>query len=285
MKRFLILSALCCLTAVTIFAQNKADIIISYDATTPSVSGGLSTKRMTLLASPSESKYFNDISLWNDSLSSTPEGKRRLNEIIMATCMTEGADGSVTFDLRKGPVKKIHTYVFTRPADNNMTVYGKWGDGEGYYTEPTDEQQWEIVSDSTENVLGYECLMAESDYHGRHWQVWFSPEIAVPFGPWKLHGLPGLILKAEADGGFAFTATGIEKTDRVISPIYSPDKYSRVDRLKALADEEYAKNNAQAILKARYGESVKFSNNHDEPAYDGLKHCLEPDYKTKSSKK
>ncbi len=285
MKRFLIPSALCCLTAVTIFAQNKADIIISYDATTPSVSGGLSTKRMTLLASPSESKYFNDISLWNDSLSSTPEGKRRLNEIIMATCMTKGADGSVTFDLRKGPVKKIHTYVFTRPADNNMTVYGKWGDGEGYYTEPTDEQQWEIVSDSTENVLGYECLMAESDYHGRHWQVWFSPEIAVPFGPWKLHGLPGLILKAEADGGFAFTATGIEKTDRVISPIYSPDKYSRVDRLKALADEEYAKNNAQAILKARYGESVKFSNNHDEPAYDGLKHCLEPDYKTKSSKK
>ncbi len=285
MKRFLILSALCCLTAVTIFAQNKADIIISYDATTPSVSGGLSTKRMTLLASPSESKYFNDISLWNDSLSSTPEGKRRLNEIIMATCMTKGADGSVTFDLRKGPVKKIHTYVFTRPADNNMTVYGKWGDDEGYYTEPTDEQQWEIVSDSTENVLGYECLMAESDYHGRHWQVWFSPEIAVPFGPWKLHGLPGLILKAEADGGFAFTATGIEKTDRVISPIYSPDKYSRVDRLKALADEEYAKNNAQAILKARYGESVKFSNNHDEPAYDGLKHCLEPDYKTKSSKK
>ena len=266
MNRLLILIVLCGLTAGAICAQNKAEIIVSYDDTAPTVSGGQSTNRMTLLASPSESKYFNDISLWNDSLSSTPEGKRRLNEIIMATCMTKGADGSVTFDLRKGPVKTIHTYVFTHPADNNMTVYGKWGDSEGYYTEPTDEQQWEIVSDSTETILGYECMMAESDYHGRHWQAWFTPEVAVPFGPWKLHGLPGLILKAEADGGFAFTATGIEKTDRVISPIYS-------------------KNNAQAILKARYGESVKFSNNHDEPAYDGLKHSLEPDYKTKQSKK
>lgn len=286
MNRLLILIVLCGLTAGAICAQNKAEIIVSYDEAAPAVNGGQSTNRMTLLASPSESKYFNDISLWNDSLSSTPEGKRRLNEIIMAACMTKGADGSMTFDLRKGPVKKIHTYVFTRPADNNMTVYGKWGDGEGYYTEPTDEQQWEIVSDSTETLLGYECMMAESDYHGRHWQAWFSPEIAVPFGPWKLHGLPGLILKAEADGGFAFTATGIEKTDRVISPIYSPDKYSRVDRLKALADEEYAKNNAEAILKARYGDSVKLTYDSDEePVYDGFKHCIESDYKIKNDKK
>lgn len=56
--------------------------------------------------------------------------------------------------------------------------------------------------DSTADVLGYECVMAESDYHGRRWRAWFSPDLPLPFGPWKLHGLPGLILKAEADAAF-----------------------------------------------------------------------------------
>ncbi len=282
MNRLLTLITLCGLNAATVCAQSNADIIVSYDDIAPTVSGAPSTQHMTLLASPSESKYFNDISLWSDSLSSTPEGKRQLNEIIMATCMTKGVDGSISIDLRKGPVKTIHTYVFNRPADNTITVYGKWGDGEGYYTEPSDEQKWKIISDSTTEILGYECMLAKCDYHGRHWQAWFTPEVAVPFGPWKLRGLPGLILKARGDGGFAFTATGIEKTNRIISPIYSPDNYSKVDRLKALADEEYAKNNSRAIIKAKYGDSVRFENtDDDEPLYDGLKHSLEPDYKTK----
>lgn len=281
MNRPLTLIALCAITAATVLAQNKADIIVSYDASTPTVSGSQATHRMTLLASPSESKYFNDISLWNDSLSSTPEGKRRLNEIIMATCMTKDADGGISIDFRKGPVKTIHTYVFNRPGDNSMTVYGKWGDGNGYYNEPADEQQWEIIADSAATILGYECMLAECDYHGRHWQAWFTPEIAVPFGPWKLRGLPGLILKAEAAGGFSFCATGLEKTDRIISPIYSPDSYSKVDRLKALADEEYAKNNSRAILKAKYGDKVQLSSSDNDDVYDGLKHNLEPDYKTK----
>lgn len=63
----------------------------------------------------------------------------------------------------------------------------------------------------------------------------------------------------------------------------SPEK---VDRLQALADEDYAKNNAEAILKARYGESVKLTyESGEEPVYYGFKHCIEPDYKLNKDKK
>ena len=87
---------------------------------------------------------------------------------------------------------------------------------------------------------------AETDYHGRHWIAWFSPEIPLPDGPWKLCGLPGLILEAtDSTGQHRFLATGIENSNQVIYPIYQPkqyDKMKRVDMLKAYA--EYRKNSS-----------------------------------------
>ncbi|MDE5877817.1 MAG: GLPGLI family protein [Muribaculaceae bacterium] len=275
-------------SAVTIIglAQNKADIIVSYNCNTPDKQGKAVTTKMSLLASATEAKYFNDLSLWVDSLKSTPDGKAQYMEILKNTCMTVEPDGSTSWDLRKGPTKKTYIYVFTAPAEETLTVYGKYGEDLGYYTEPIAEIEWDINEDSTATVLGYECLMAESDYHGRHWKTWFTPEIPMPFGPWKLRGLPGLILKAEADGGFSFEATGLEHTDRIISPMYLREDYTKVDRKKALENAEYYVNNTESILNAQ-GQNVKIytidddGNEIEVPKYDGLKHSLEPDYKMK----
>jgi len=54
---------------------------------------------------------------------------------------------------------------------------------------------WEI-NNETKSILGYKCHKATTEYRGRKWTAWFSPEIAIKFGPRKLHGLPGLILEA-----------------------------------------------------------------------------------------
>ena len=106
----------------------------------------------------------------------------------------------------------------------------------------------------------------------------------MSFGPWKLHGLPGLILKAEADGGFSFTATGLEHSNRIITQMYLQQDYAKVDRKKALENAEYYVNNEESIMNAQ-GQSVKIysvdenGNKIEVPKYDGLKHSLEPDYK------
>ena len=242
MKKILtILSVL--FVAIVAMAQNKAEIIVSYNERRPIKSGKMSTTEMSLLASVAEAKYYNEITLWIDSLKSTPEGKAKYMDILKKSCMTVEPDGSVSFDLSKGPTKKSYTYVFTNPSEETLTFYSHFGEDLGYYTEPLAEMEWTMVEDSTANVLGYECIMAESDYHGRHWKAWFTPEIPMPFGPWKLHGLPGLILKAEANGGFLFTATGLEYSDRTITPMYLTEKYAKVDRKKALENSEYYVNN------------------------------------------
>lgn len=285
MKKILTLIIMC-LIAIVALAQQKAEIVVSYNCFQPDKKGQSVNTRMSLLASPTEAKFFNDLSLWVDSLKSTPDGKAQYMDIIKKSCLTVEADGSTSWDLRKGPVKKAYSYIFTNLGKDLLTHYNKYGQDLGYYTEPLSEMKWNIVEDSTMTVLGYECVMAESDYHGRHWKAWFAPEIPMSFGPWKLHGLPGLILKAEANGGFSFSATGLEHTDRIMTPMYFVKDYAKVDRKMALENAEYYLNNAESIMNAQ-GQSVKIytldenGNKVEVPKYDGLKQSYEPDYKQK----
>lgn len=78
-------------------------------------------------------------------------------------------------------------------------------------------QDWQISTD-TATVLGYLCTKATTTFRGRDYVVWFTQEIPINEGPWKLYGLPGLILKAEDTAGlFRFEAIGLtQPNDKVI---------------------------------------------------------------------
>lgn len=78
------------------------------------------------------------------------------------------------------------------------------------YEEKLEWPQW-TLTEETDTLLGSPCRRAECDFRGRHWTAWFAEDIAASEGPWKLGGLPGLILKAcDSEGHYRFTATGIE---------------------------------------------------------------------------
>lgn len=69
-----------------------------------------------------------------------------------------------------------------------------------YVYEEENKLQWEMLS-GKEKVLGHKCQKAKAVYGGRTWTVSYSTEIPSASGPWKLNGLPGLILKAESEDG------------------------------------------------------------------------------------
>lgn len=265
MKKLLLILAL--VIPACAVAQ-KASVKVAFEETRHiySQDDKIGSKKMTLLTGKEGSKYFNEESQYCDSMTSTPEGKKKLRQIQMAAWVSYGADGSMSIDMTKGnaPQKKIDTYIVKDFTKNEIRNYDSWGGESGFYTEPFDEMEWEIEGDSTKTILNYECVMARTNYHGREWKVWFTPEIPIQDGPWKFHSLPGLILGAESDNDMAITATGIEAADIAIQPVYSAESYSKIDRKKALKDEDYYVNNREAIIKARFGSSVKFENKDDE---------------------
>ena len=97
------------------------------------------------------------------------------------------------------------------PAMNELTYTDEIFRYLYYYEQELPAIDWQMQNaDSV--VCGYSCSKAVGKWRGRRWTVWYSMDIPIDDGPWKLQGLPGLILHAEdAQGDFFFTCVGIEE--------------------------------------------------------------------------
>ncbi|MEH3114926.1 GLPGLI family protein [Pedobacter terrae] len=63
--------------------------------------------------------------------------------------------------------------------------------------------QWTIKNE-TKKIGDWICQRADCRFRGRNYIVWFCNDIPYPFGPWKLNGLPGLIMEANDDRSEVF---------------------------------------------------------------------------------
>lgn len=73
------------------------------------------------------------------------------------------------------------------------------------------EFDWDFSNMDNDTILGYHCMLATTQFRGRTYSAWFALDIPINDGPWKFHGLPGLILKVEDSKGiFTFNAIGLE---------------------------------------------------------------------------
>ena len=66
--------------------------------------------------------------------------------------------------------------------------------------EPMDQMEWQLVEGDTV-VATYACQKAQTTWRGRQWTAWYALDLPFSCGPWKLCGLPGLILSAHDDSG------------------------------------------------------------------------------------
>ena len=77
--------------------------------------------------------------------------------------------------------------------------------------EPLPIFNWKIETD-TASFGGFVCQKATAYYKGRNWIAWFASDLPFSTGPWKLNGLPGLILQAYDDKKeVQFLFNGLEK--------------------------------------------------------------------------
>ena len=95
---------------------------------------------------------------------------------------------------------------------------------EGY--EPTPSLAWTLTAD-TLNINGYRCSRAEVTFRGVRWTAWYTEEVPSSVGPWRLRGLPGLIVKATGDA-HTFTLTELRREASAIT--YASDV--KIERMK-----------------------------------------------------
>lgn len=118
-------------------------------------------------------------------------------------------------------------------------------DYEGY--EATPDIAW-TLSEDTVTVRGYLCQKATATFRGVEWRVWYTEEVPSSAGPWRLHGLPGLIVEAESEAHTFCLAKLQQERGAITAPEQRPDvhrmRYAKLLKHKneIYGNRQYAKN-------------------------------------------
>ncbi|GAB6982750.1 GLPGLI family protein [Prevotella dentasini] len=118
------------------------------------------------------------------------------------------------------------------PQDGQLTWNGSFYEKIFFgYEENLPTIEWEFLEGDT-TIIGYPCKKAKGTLRGTDWTVWYAIDLPYSDGPWKLCGLPGVILKAtESRGCFNFTAIGIETAKEIVPIIHEKRKYQKTTPL------------------------------------------------------
>ncbi|WP_316839913.1 GLPGLI family protein [Pedobacter gandavensis] len=134
-----------------------------------------------------------------------------VNDSIKKTTVQEDGKGGYiinTSNRKKTTVDQIFNY----PSDKKLIVLDKliktYAINETY-----PDINWKIGQD-TILLSGIKCQKAETTFKGRNYTAWFAPDLPYNTGPWKLCGLPGLILQAYDDQNeVAFMFDGLKPAE------------------------------------------------------------------------
>ncbi|MBN9337820.1 MAG: GLPGLI family protein [Chryseobacterium sp.] len=144
------------------------------------------TEMMFLDTTKDGSKYYSYTVFNSDSLM-----KADLERQLKAT-----GSINVKSDMRKGNVRYSVTKTY---PDYKINLHRRLS---MYAYNISDERKinWKILPEKAK-IGEWNAQKAEADFAGRHWTAWFSAEIPIQDGPYKFHGLPGLIVKIEDKTG------------------------------------------------------------------------------------
>lgn len=93
----------------------------------------------------------------------------------------------------------------------------------------------------------YQCFHARIAVGGRIWDAWFAPEIPIDAGPWKLCGLPGLILEAaDTTGSYRFVFRSLRNCKEIIT--IPQQKITVTDKKRWLRYEKRIHENPRSLL-------------------------------------
>lgn len=123
--------------------------------------------------------------------------------------------------------------------------------------EPLPVINWKITAD-TASFGSLQCQKATTTFKGRNYEAWFCPTLPFHSGPWKLNGLPGLIVEAsDSKKEVIFKFAGLEDVSKI------------VEKPVSVADADKGSSSKRAGLLGFGAENFSFKT--IELPQDGLK--------------
>lgn len=186
-----------------------------------------------------------------------------VDSILMRSTHEQIVDAAVEGKLSTGEFMTIFKNYPAGRLTHTETICQDWF----RYEEDMPAFNWELT-DSVATVLGYECQSARCKFRGRVWTVFYTEDIPLMDGPWKLHGLPGLIMKAsDAQGHYTFECIGIKsKADRPITIYKVP--FNKTDRKGYYDAKHRYEINPYAYYESTTGEHITVTDEAGNPSLD-----------------
>lgn len=220
------------LSHTLMFAQETAKYRITYDCDMPNGAGAASTFRWVLDIGENRAVFYNhSYRAYMEELDEIRKTADAMSLIAQAPLLAQKYPGRSSLQVAIGaPQPGMYTYYSTVQSTPLK------------YEEPLPVIEWQMT-DSVRTFCEYPCKQAVGSVYGRTWTVWYAPELPLDYGPYILHGLPGLILCAkDSEGVYDFRAVGIEMapehTKLAVYKERDAKKCSRKQFLKMRKDTE-----------------------------------------------
>jgi len=143
----------------------------------------------------------------------------KLAEKDTATIESQDLNGNLKISIPEKKIKKIYFDFKTKKIQEV-----KYLKEEFVVQDTLNLPNWNIL-DEIKTINNHQCRKAITTFKGRNYEVWFTFDYPTKFGPWKLNGLPGLIIIAQDEKNEVFfEATEINKTNDSIEKPNTSDK-------------------------------------------------------------
>lgn len=192
---------------------------------------------MVLSIAKSGSRYTTEYLFKRNSVAAIKlrKAQREKSEAVIAGGGARNALGFPSLTVtNSGTISNEEIFIDkTKPI---MTVSDKIGFKWYHFYAPVPQINWELSSEK-KVISGYKCQKAFGQYGGRIYEAWFAPDLPYTFGPWKLAGLPGLILAAnDTKNEITFECKEVSKNT---DPEEIVASFTMLDRSVKVAPKEY----------------------------------------------